>query len=928
MKLPAINGRKWNYVLLAFAVPVFFFVVLMIIGGYMPFGNYSLLYSDMYHQYFPFFKAFRNALRSGDSLLYSWNVGMGIDYLGLISYYLASPLNLVSVLLPESWVLPYFCLLVPIKLGLAAAFFAFFLKKLFGRNDLSIVIFGCFYAMCAWALGYQWNVMWLDPFALLPLVALGTVSLLRDKKFILYTVSLFFAVFSNYYVGFFVCIFVLLLFICYQICRCKSIVRLLQDLCRIALFSALAIGMTAILELPALAALGTTQSSVNIFPEGFSVNIIYGDAVTAARTAWSEYKLTKEAGGDSLGLWFKAIWASLPPIWDGMKQIAGNMAGGLEPTFKEGLPNLYCGVGSLILAFLFLTSGKVKLRDKLCSVGLLVFFMISFILRQLDYIWHGFHFTNMIPYRFSFLFSFVMVYMAYRAFLMRRQFKIWQILCAGVLSTAVILCSEEKSDPVFIAYNTVFLTLYLAVFLMEQIACNLPFTTDKRQLREFCKGRAFRRKLAVWAAVGVFSLELIMNMVNFGVRFPYTDIKNYPNGTYNTAAMVKLMEQDPELFYRAETTHTQTLNDGALNGYNGISTFTSSANVKVTEFMQNLGYGAKNTYNRYCFEESSPVANLFLNLKYMLERDGRVEANSYFDVVDHAGKVYLLKNNAYLPLGFLADSALGEIDFENYTNAFWFQNQLFAAATGMKSQYVWTITPATWLNISPNGTNVTSQSSTGYCYYQNGSKQTTVTYTYNIQKNGFLCLELNMSARNSFTVKKNGADLYSESISLPQTLAVSDVQRGDVITVTITCKANQTGSIDITAGILNDNFFRQGYEILAGSTWELTEFSNTFVEGTINCNRNGLMYTSIPQNGDNWKVYVDGQEVQPVLVGGVMIGVPLTQGNHTVTFRYENAAFQLGWKMSLGCLAVFLGICWFVYWRKGEKFPKRKKNNI
>ena len=39
MKLPAIQGRKWNYVLLAFAVPVSFILILMIIGGYMPFGN-------------------------------------------------------------------------------------------------------------------------------------------------------------------------------------------------------------------------------------------------------------------------------------------------------------------------------------------------------------------------------------------------------------------------------------------------------------------------------------------------------------------------------------------------------------------------------------------------------------------------------------------------------------------------------------------------------------------------------------------------------------------------------------------------------------------------------------------------------------------------------------------------------------------------
>ena len=274
MNLSKLRAWRPNNLALAFLMPFLALLALMIFVGAVPFGNNSLLCYDMWHQYFPFFKAFRNALLRGENLLYSWNVGMGMDYLGLISYYLASPLYLLSVFVPESLVLTYFSLLVPVKLGLASLFFAIFLKRLFGKNDFSIALFGSFYGLCAWALGYQWNIMWLDTFALLPLVALGTVSLLRDKKFILYTVALSLSIFVNYYIGFFVCIFVLLLFICYQICRCKSVKAFFLDLCRIALFSALAIGMTAILELPALAALGKTYSSVNTFPESFALNMV------------------------------------------------------------------------------------------------------------------------------------------------------------------------------------------------------------------------------------------------------------------------------------------------------------------------------------------------------------------------------------------------------------------------------------------------------------------------------------------------------------------------------------------------------------------------------------------------------------------------------------------------------------------------------
>ena len=197
MKLSRNKQTQWNYAALAFFLPFIGLLCVRLVCSLTFDGAYSLLYSDCYHQYFPFFKAFRAALRSGESLLHSWNVGLGMDYLGLIAYYLASPLNLLSVLLPESWMLGYFSLLMPVKLGLAGLFFAVFLKKVFERDDLSITLFGSFYALCAWALGYQWNIMWLDTFALLPLVILGMVQLLKNQRFVLYTLSLLAVFFRN-----------------------------------------------------------------------------------------------------------------------------------------------------------------------------------------------------------------------------------------------------------------------------------------------------------------------------------------------------------------------------------------------------------------------------------------------------------------------------------------------------------------------------------------------------------------------------------------------------------------------------------------------------------------------------------------------------------------------------------------------------------
>jgi uncharacterized membrane protein YfhO len=191
-------------------------------------------------------------------------------------------------------------------------------------------------------------------------------------------------------------------------------------------------------------------------------------------------------------------------------------------------------------------------------------------------------------------------------------------------------------------------------------------------------------------------------------------------------------------------------------------------------------------------------------------------------------------------------------------------------------------------------------------------KNSRVIYTYTIEQDGFLCVNLNLPKRNSVSISLNGNELYTESMSLPQMLAVGDVAVGDVVEVRMTCKEKEKGTMTLTAAVLNNTRFREGYEVLKASTLELTEFLNTRVEGQITCDRDGLLYASIPQNG-NWHVLVDGEEAEIKLVGDCMIGVELTEGAHTVRYEYRNEAFSIGWKISLcsGLLLMilYLAVC-------------------
>ena len=86
----SILNSNFTY-LAAFVLPVIMMMALYYTRGIFPWGNECYLRSDMYHQYAPFFSELWHKIRNGESLTYSWDIGMGTNFTSLFAYYLASP---------------------------------------------------------------------------------------------------------------------------------------------------------------------------------------------------------------------------------------------------------------------------------------------------------------------------------------------------------------------------------------------------------------------------------------------------------------------------------------------------------------------------------------------------------------------------------------------------------------------------------------------------------------------------------------------------------------------------------------------------------------------------------------------------------------------------------------------------------------------
>ena len=102
-----------------FLIPFVILGVIFAKNEIYPFGDNIYLRSDMYHQYAPFYKELYEKLVNGGSLTFSWEIGMGVNFSAIYSYYLASPINLLLGLVPENSILIVMDLLILIKTALA-----------------------------------------------------------------------------------------------------------------------------------------------------------------------------------------------------------------------------------------------------------------------------------------------------------------------------------------------------------------------------------------------------------------------------------------------------------------------------------------------------------------------------------------------------------------------------------------------------------------------------------------------------------------------------------------------------------------------------------------------------------------------------------------------------------------------------------------
>ena len=365
------------YVLLSFFIPVIVLTLALIGLRIVPFGDkHSLAISDA-KWYLNGQMFFARLLRGEENWLYSLNNGLGNNEWSVLAWGGVSFGGFLSLLAKLETIPSVFTWICVVNMSLCGLTMYLLLAYLYG-DKFSHLIFSTSYALIGFNVVNCYQTLFFMGPQMLPLVALGLVKLLRGESPLVYILSLGTCILLDFYFGFHLCVFSVILFCVYLCLHWEELAGKVRGLfARWAVSSVLAGLLGAVVWLPTLKA--------------------YSGGGRLNQTGLEEYTFTE----------------NMPFI-----QIFSKLFSGANSTNELviGLPNIFCGILVVALVILFFMDKKIGARYKKAAAVVLAIYLLSFYIPAFTLLMHGGTHTNWFPYRYSYVFSFLLILLAVEEF--------------------------------------------------------------------------------------------------------------------------------------------------------------------------------------------------------------------------------------------------------------------------------------------------------------------------------------------------------------------------------------------------------------------------------------------------------------------------------------------------------------------------------
>lgn len=867
MKKTKIRKEKIFKYIIAFMIPVICIVAHMIMTNCYPFGKNSVLLGDSNTQYYAFYMELSDRIRNGKSLFFSWSMGLGYDFYSNFFYYLASPFNLIAVAFGGSHVEMGMIVTMCVQVGLCGVAMTYFLSHTSRNimrqgllNDMVCVVFGMAYSMCDYILAYQYNILWLICLLLVPLMMLGIEWLVEDGDVKPYFVILFLSLVFNFYFSWFVAIMAVVWFVDV---RKENAAVFWRCLVRFVITSIVAALSACVVLVPCfLAILGREgESSV-------SVDVRFNSL-------------------GNLGSFFQSFF------WGSNIDVTGRVLYGR---------NMYMGIALLFLAVVYMFNKKIRFLSRIKRLTEIGIMIISLNLAGAVFALHGFTYPHTFSCRYAFILVVLLIVSAFECVTNWVKPHIWEVAATGLIFSGLCVLVFLKND------ETQSIVCYMAT-MMITIYLFMVYTLQARN--------SIKKKSLIMNFVIVLLVELTANSVYVN-KDNYTTSMEKNGGIDYWGAMYGDMD-DSDL--NRKTSWVLSENNTA---YSDTNIFTSIINNKVTWLFGSLGMVYQKHGATYAYRNTTPVTALMFNVKNVLS-----DTDAYYGGYSK-GEKYRIEDKTYdidkniawyttkfaTGLGFSSGYAIKNWDISN-VDPFVVQNNFVKAVSGVDGVFTkvdaseFTDYDVKYMgSVSDKepftgGISLKRKSDTNAYSYINTSigegSYASQIYMFVVPRAMHLYVSLEDSNRFCSAVTVDGKIIEeidkNASYAVPKgVLDLGNLKKGQKIEIQAVNLSSvlKKGVTFISFYEYHDDRMQECMVYVEDSSMVIESAKDTYIKGKVTAKQDGILYTSIPYY-KGFTAYVDGKKTDiTTLADGALIGVELTEGTHTVEFRYVPYGFKLG----------------------------------
>ena len=924
---PAVSAHKKRrgYLIFCMLIPTVIMYLIYLARGLHPFGNGCVLVLDLNGQYVWFFEALRNTVYGDAELLYSFSRALGGEFLGIYGYYLASPFSYIVCLFPKDRMLEALLTIFLLKTAICGGTFGYYMHRTLKEpKPYAIVIFSTFYALTSYAIVQQHNTMWIDAVMWLPLITLGIEQLVKHGKYKMYTALLALTLFSNFYIGYMICIYCLIYFFLYYIAHGgenaannphHESAHFVKSLFRMAFYSMIAIGIAAVMLLSAYYALN------------------FG------KTTFSNPKWEWTFKFDILELLYKF----LPGSYDTVR--------------PAGLPFVYCGVLTLLLLPAYFLSQKYPMRQKVVSGIFIFIFVASFSLSVTDLVWHGFQKPNWLNYRYSFMLCFYLCVLACRAFAVFETISLKTMMGTGGLLALLCVILQKYNDDAYVNpndYTCIWFTL-LAIFIYLAVLAYLR--------------RAKDRQLVSVILVSVVGFEALLNglfnMNGLDDDVTYSRYSYYNDFLSSTRPIVEMVQEKDDSFYRMEKTFFRKTNDNMALEMRGLSGSTSTLNKETIQFLNKMGYASTSHWSKYL--GGTPVNDSLLGLKYIISKDD-VYGNYYDVFAIDSQNGYTAYYNPYalsiaygvhedildFPLGFVTvdpdedketddekkesaianavaalksklnewfniDETVNSAEYiDEYESPFERLNAMVTAMLG-EEETVEIFVPIKVTNDDKELVNLEESYVVGHLSYtpKDSKKDATLIYTIEMPETAelFFYLPSDYPREVKLTLEDDGEKPVSKGTffgnETNRIISLGMQEEGEEISLGMTLTKDHfyVMTREKCFYYIDWAVFEDAMSRLSKDQYQITDYTESSFEGTFTASQSHELVMTTIAYDKGWQIYVDGEQVEITKALGSVIAFYVdgeAGETHTVEMIYRPNTFGIGMTVSLISLGFFL----------------------